>query len=78
MTPEPRAARILELWSVQLLCCSGVPPAPFHSMLCGGASLAAGLAGTGLEDLFQGFHGARTARGTQQGTTPGLGPSGVL
>eukprot|EP00961_Rhodomonas_salina_P123664 1666480-Rhodomonas_salina.1 len=46
-----------------------MPRAPFRSVLCGGASLAAGLAlrASDQEDLFQGFHGARTARGTRPG-----------
>eukprot|EP00961_Rhodomonas_salina_P056765 762674-Rhodomonas_salina.1 len=43
---------ILQRCSVQLLCSSGAPPEPFRPVLCGGTSLAAGLAGTGREDLL--------------------------
>eukprot|EP00961_Rhodomonas_salina_P248488 3358346-Rhodomonas_salina.1 len=65
--PEQRAARVLECWSLQFLCCRGATPAHFRSVLSCGASLAAALAATGQDDLLHGFHGARTACGARPG-----------
>eukprot|EP00961_Rhodomonas_salina_P254770 3442878-Rhodomonas_salina.1 len=53
--PELHAARVLECWSLKLLCCHCVPPAPFLAMLHCSSSLAAVLAATDRDDMFQGF-----------------------
>eukprot|EP00961_Rhodomonas_salina_P058847 790435-Rhodomonas_salina.1 len=57
-----------------------LPPAPFRAVLCGGASLAAGLVGTGRDDLFQGFHCARTRPSAERTVGRGAtsrGPGGA-